>query len=94
MTGPGPRGLACLIAANDLTRDVLFPKVLLPLRIFEPRYKLMLKEVLDTAGWLAMGLRRGRRELDKKGHPDVYPVAGVGRLGRLRAAAGHRPRCW
>ncbi len=63
-----------------LPNCVLFPKVLLPLRIFEPRYKKMLADVLDSRGWLAVGLRRSERELDDEGHPDVFPIAGLGRL--------------
>jgi hypothetical protein len=63
-----------------LPNCVLFPKVLLPLRIFEPRYKAMMQRVVDSAGWLAMGLLQGDRERDSAGHPDVFPIAGLGRV--------------
>ena len=63
-----------------LSNCVLFPKVLLPLRIFEARYKLMLKQILDGQGWLAVGLWRTDSEVDDDGDPDVFPIAGLGRL--------------
>ena len=63
-----------------LPNCVLFPKVLLPLRIFEPRYKKMLQDMLDTKGWLAIGFLKTEKELDAEGKPDVFPVAGLGRL--------------
>ena len=68
------------IAVFPLPGAVLFPKVLLPLRIFEPRYIQMLRHVLDTTGWLAIGLLKSDRELDEEGHPDVFPTVGLGRV--------------
>lgn len=70
-----------------LPNCVLFPKVLLPLRIFEPRYKLMLREVLDSQGWIAIGLQQSDRELDDQGQPDVFPILGLGRLVDYQKAA-------
>lgn len=69
-----------MAAVFPLPGSVLFPKVLLPLRIFEPRYKTMLRDLLDSHGWIAIGLQKFERELDEKGEPDVFPVAGLGRL--------------
>lgn len=83
MTRESPPPLAPVF---PLPGAVLFPKVLLPLRIFEPRYKAMLREVLDSQGWLAMAHLRGARELDEEGHPDVFPVVGLGRLVNYQKA--------
>ena len=69
-----------MAAVFPLPGCVLFPKVLLPLRIFEPRYKKMLRDLLDSHGWIAIGLQKSHRELDEKGEPDVFPVAGLGRV--------------
>jgi hypothetical protein len=66
-----------------LPNCVLFPKVILPLRIFEPRYKIMLHQILDSRDWLAIALyQRGQgvREQDEAGNPNVYPIGGLGRL--------------
>lgn len=50
----------------------LFPNALLPLHIFEPRYRLMLEEALGDARMLAMAMPRD------DGEQEVKPVAGVG----------------
>ena len=63
-----------------LPNCVLFPKVLLPLRIFETRYKEMLAYVLDTQGWLAVAMWQTSREYNSAGNPDVFPVGGLGKV--------------
>ncbi len=50
----------------------LFPKMLLPLFIFEMRYRAMLKRALDTDRFLIMAQPRGPE------NDEVCPVAGVG----------------
>lgn len=75
------------IAVFPLPNAVLFPKVLLPLRIFEPRYLQMLRNVLDTSGWLAVGLLKSDRELDEEGNPDIFPIVGLGRVADYQKAS-------
>ena len=75
------------IAVFPLPNAVLFPKVLLPLRIFEPRYLQMLRNVLDTSGWLAVGLLKSDRELDEEGNPDIFPTVGLGRVADYQKAS-------
>ncbi|MBI4587169.1 MAG: LON peptidase substrate-binding domain-containing protein [Planctomycetes bacterium] len=70
-----------------LPNCVLFPKVFLPLRIFEPRYKDMLKAALDGQGWIAVALYRSEKELDPQGFPNIYPIAGLGRVVDYQKAA-------
>lgn len=71
-----------------LPNCVLFPKVLLPLRIFEPRYKSMLEQVLDSQGWLAVAMWQSpEREYDAAGNPDIFPTAGLGKLVNYQKAA-------
>jgi Lon protease-like protein len=65
---------------------VLFPKVLLPLRVFEPRFKQMLEDSLDTAGWMAVGLWQSAVERGADGNPDIFPVVGLGRVVDYRQA--------
>lgn len=57
-----------------------FPHTLLPLHVFEARYRAMVTDVLPRDRRLALvGLRPGY-EQSYAGKPPVYPVAGVGRI--------------
>ena len=59
---------------------VLFPHTLLPLHIFEPRYRKMVQACLSGDKRLAMALLQPGWENDYYGRPPVYPVAGVGEI--------------
>jgi ATP-dependent Lon protease len=59
-----------------LSQVVLFPRALLPLHVFEPRYRAMLKDCLATHKAMAMGLVIGPPGPD--GHPPIATVAGAG----------------
>jgi hypothetical protein len=69
-----------LVPVFPLPNVVLFPKALLRLRIFEPRYRSMLKDVLDSHGCIAMALFKPGWEADYFGNPEVFPMVGVGRV--------------
>lgn len=61
----------------DLT---FFPRTMLPLHIFEARYRAMITDCLSRDRRLAVvGLRPGY-EAAYEGRPAVYPVMGVGRI--------------
>jgi Lon protease-like protein len=60
-----------------LPNAILFPRVLLPLYIFEPRYKIMLADCLKGDRMFAVALLR--KGWEKEGHnPTPHPVAGIG----------------
>ena len=60
-----------------LPNAILFPRVLLPLYIFEPRYKMMLADCLKGERMFAVALLR--KGWEKEGHnPTPHPVAGIG----------------
>lgn len=59
---------------------VLFPHTLLPLHIFEPRYRRMVRECLAGDKRLAMALLKPGWENDYYGRPPVYPIAGAGEI--------------
>jgi len=59
---------------------VLFPQVLQPLHIFEPRYRSLLEDALKDDGLIAMSLLRPGWERDYEGRPPVYPMACLGRV--------------
>lgn len=59
---------------------VLFPHTLLPLHIFEPRYRQMVRECLAGDRRIAMALLRPGWENDYYGRPPIYPIAGAGEI--------------
>lgn len=63
-----------------LPNVVLFPKAILPLHIFEPRYRTMMDDALRGGQTICMALLKPGWEPDYQGSPEVYPVACVGRV--------------
>ena len=71
-----------LIPLFPLPNVVLFPQVLLPLHIFEPRYREMVKDVAGGDDELiGMILLRGHEDIADPGH-DVFTVGCAGRMIR------------
>jgi uncharacterized protein len=79
MEGLDPHTLEAL-PVFPLPDLVFFPGTLLPLHIFEPRYRAMVADVLDGGGALAMVRIRPGHEDDQPGNPPIFDVAGVGRV--------------
>lgn len=73
--------LPTVIPLFPLPNVVLFPQVLLPLHIFEPRYREMVKDVAESEALIGMILLRGE---EGEGGPDrdVYRVGCAGRMVR------------
>jgi Lon protease-like protein len=69
-----------VIPVFPLPNVVLFPKVQLPLHIFEPRYRQMVKDAMADQRLIGMALLRGQWEKDYSGNPEIYPVGCVGRV--------------
>ena len=65
-----------------LPNAILFPQAMLPLYIFEPRYRQMLSDVLDSHRMFSVALRKPGRTRETPS-----PVAG---LGLVRASVGNR----
>ena len=59
---------------------VLFPSVIQPLHIFEPRYRRMTADALDGDRLITLVLLKPGFEEDYEGRPDVFPVACLGRI--------------
>lgn len=71
----------------DLT---FFPHTMLPLHIFEARYRAMVTDCLSRDKRLAVvGLKPGY-EASYEGKPPVYPVSGVGRVVQWERLASGR----
>jgi Lon protease-like protein len=62
-----------------LQQVVLFPGMLLPLHVFEPRYVAMIRDVLGTHRCIAMALV-SERSANMDGAPNFRPIAGVGSI--------------
>ena len=61
-----------------LPNVVLFPNVFLPLHIFEPRYREMVRDALRGDRIIGMALLRPGYEADYEGRPPVYSVGCAG----------------
>ncbi len=60
---------------------VLLPQQVMPLHIFEPRYRQMVDEALDGAGQIAMAVFAGDRwKQEYHGNPPVRPAVCVGQI--------------
>jgi len=59
---------------------VLFPRVVVPLHIFEPRYRQMLREILDSHGRVAMALAVPGGDVDHEATWEISPTVGVGKV--------------
>jgi Lon protease-like protein len=57
---------------------VLFPGALLPLHIFEPRYRALVRDALDTHRALAVVFITDAERLDGHNNPQIAGVAGAG----------------
>jgi len=66
-----------IIRIFPLAEVVLFPETLLPLHVFEPRYRKMLADALEGERLIGMTLIR---EGSAAGAPPVYPIGCVGSI--------------
>ncbi|MFA6561097.1 MAG: LON peptidase substrate-binding domain-containing protein [Verrucomicrobiia bacterium] len=70
------------IAVMALPNAILFPQAVLPLHIFEPRYRRMLKDALETHRLFSVALMR---EEPTPGQPEPHPYD-VGCVGIISAS--------
>ncbi|MBL9032527.1 MAG: LON peptidase substrate-binding domain-containing protein [Phycisphaerae bacterium] len=64
-----------------LDSAVLLPQQVLPLHIFEPRYRQMVEHALDGAGQIAMAVFRGKAwKSNYHGRPPLRPAVCVGQI--------------
>jgi Lon protease-like protein len=61
-----------------LPNAVLFPGSFLPLHIFEPRYRKMVRDVLQGHRALAIAMISDADHVDEHGNPRIAEIAGVG----------------
>jgi uncharacterized protein len=63
-----------------LPNAALFPGALLPLHVFEPRYRTMIRDALADTKTLAVARLLPGFENDYEGRPPVFEVCGAGRI--------------
>lgn len=68
------------VAMFPLPNGVLLPGALMPLHIFEPRYRAMMRDILDGSGLIALARLRPGYEADYFGRPAVHQTLGIGRV--------------
>jgi Lon protease-like protein len=78
------RGTISCVPVFPLPGVVLFPRIVLPLHIFEPRYRAMLTEVLDGHGTIAMAFAEPRAHLDDEGTWEISTVVGLGKVATYK----------
>ena len=69
---------------------VFFPETVLPLHVFESRYRQMIADCLAGDRWLAIVMLRAGWEKDYQGRPPVHTVAGAGEVIQAEALADGR----
>ena len=76
--------LPSVIPVFPLPNVVLFPEVMLPLHIFEPRYRQMVRETREkTPPLIGMALLRGDWQEHYEGKPEVFPLCCAGEMVRV-----------
>ena len=64
---------------------ILFPGQLVPVHVFEPRYRQMAQDLLDNTGEIVLGTVLGDDQEQLGEVAPIQPVAGLGRLQRYQA---------
>src|SRR5438552_5894063 len=75
--------LADVIPVFPLPNVVFFPRMPLPLHIFEPRYREMVRDAARGARLIGMVLLRTEWEQDYYGRPSIFATGTVGEMVRV-----------
>jgi len=77
-----PEDMTRVMPIFPLTNLWLFPGAILPLNIFEPRYRQMIEDCLDGPGRMVLGTIKEGHETEMAGAPPFHEIAGFGEIGR------------
>jgi ATP-dependent Lon protease len=107
MTPYEPGSVLSDVAVFPLPQVVLFPGALMPLHIFEPRYRAMTRDVIATTRRICIAQIPEDHGLDDHGQPEIVGIAGIGEIvkcdalpdgrfnilveGKARASLSERP---
>ena len=81
-TGESGSRILPLFPLPDL---ILFPGQLVPVHVFEPRYRQMAQDLLDNTGEIVLGTVLGDDQEQLGEVAPIQPVAGLGHLQRYQA---------
>jgi hypothetical protein len=87
---PALRSLPAVVPVFPLPNVVLFPGTVVPLHIFEPRYRRMVRDSSHGDGLIGLALLRPGSEEQPGGAPAIHPVGTLGRIERLTPLADGR----
>jgi len=73
-----------------LPEVVLFPGVMLPLHVFEPRYRALIEDAMAAQHLIGVVQIKSATPVDAHGHPTLSSVAGVGEIVRAQRLPGGR----
>ena len=68
------------ISLFPLPNSVFYPGTVLPLHIFEERYRQMVGDAIDSSQWIGMVLLQPGYEEEYNGSPDIHPLGCAGSL--------------
>ena len=80
-----PEGFSGIVRLFPLPNLVLFPHVVQPLHIFEPRYRDLFREALAGDRLIAMAVLAPGWEANYEGRPPLYRTACLGRIAAHHA---------
>lgn len=76
--GAGPVPATLLAPIFPLPNATLFPAAVMPLHVFEPRYKAMVRAALEGHGMIAIAQLKPGWEGQYFGRPPIYRTMGIG----------------
>jgi hypothetical protein len=79
-----------VIPLFPLPNVVFFPRMPLPLHVFEPRYRALVRDAARGARLVGMALLRGDWQRDYEDRPDIFATGTVGEIARLEELADGR----
>ena len=79
-----------VIPLFPLPNVVFFPRMPLPLHVFEPRYRAMVRDALRGPRLVGMILLRGGWQADYAGRPPLFTTGTVGQMVRVEELADGR----
>jgi Lon protease-like protein len=75
---PDIAGALAALPLFPLPNAVLFPGAFLPLHVFEPRYRAMVRDALQGHRAMAVVMITDNDRVDEHGHPEIADIAGIG----------------
>src|SRR5512134_892781 len=79
-----------LLPLFPLPNVVLFPRMPLPLHVFEPRYRAMVRDAVRGPRLIGMVLLRGAWQQQYEGRPEIFATGTVGEMAHVEELSDGR----